>query len=162
MLPQIKDILFATDLSKNADNALRQALSMAQAYGAMVHVLHVTEPLSSDAVVTLNMFMQDDASRKAAIKDRHASIKQMLTDNQKDFLASLSPQEKDAYASVSSVELDDGHAAETILMRAKDLGCQLIVMGTHEHTTGHTFIGSVVKRVLRRSSIPTLIVPHIT
>jgi len=161
MLPNIKDILFATDLSENADNALRQALSMAQAYGANVHVLHVTEPLSQDAVVTLQMFMQDDAARKMAVRDRHASVKQLLKVNQQDFVSSLTSDEKDAYATVSSVELVDGHPAETILRRGKELGCQLIVMGTHEHGTGHTFIGTVVKRVLRRSSVPTLVVPNI-
>ena len=62
--------------------------------------------------------------------------------------------------SVSSVELVDGHSAEMILQRAAELNCQLIVMGTHEHGTGHTFIGTVAKRVLRRSQIPTLIVPN--
>ncbi|WP_120499151.1 universal stress protein [Roseovarius sp. EL26] len=160
MLPQINDILFATDLSENANNALRHALSMAQAHGAKVHVLHVTEPLTQDAIVTMQLFFQDDASRKKAIKDRHASVKEMLKTNQRDFMKSLSKEGKEAYSRVESVELIDGHPAEAILQRAKDLQCGLIVMGTHEHGTGHTFIGTVVKRVLRRSSIPTLVVPN--
>ena len=162
MLPQIKDVLFATDLSENADNALRHALSMAQAYGAKVHVLHVTEPLSSDAIVTLQLFMQDEASRNEAIRNRHASVKQMLKVNQQNFAKTLSADEKDAYAAVGSVELVDGHPAEAILTRAKELKCGLIVMGTHEQATGHTFIGTLVKRVLRRSTVPTLVVPHVT
>ncbi len=160
MLPDVKDILFATDMSKNADNALRHALSLAQAYGAKVHVLHVTEPLSQDAIVTLKMFLQDDISREKAIGYRHDSVKEMLTENQKAFVNSLSDDEQEAYKLVSSVELVDGHTAETILQRASELGCQLIVMGTHEHGTGHTFIGTVTKRVLRRSSVPTMIVPN--
>ncbi|WP_371170581.1 universal stress protein [Aliiroseovarius sp. 2305UL8-7] len=160
MLPEVKDILFATDLSKNSDNALRHALTMARANGAKLHVLHVTEPLSQDAVVTLQMFMQDDESRKKAIRDRHESVKQMLKQNQKEFLNSLSGKDKEAYSAVGSVELVDGHPAEMILQRAAELDCQLIVMATHEQGTGHTFIGTVTKRVLRRSSIPTLIVPN--
>ena len=160
MLPDVKDILFATDMSGNANNALRHALSMAQAHGARVHILHVTEPLSQDAIVTLKMFLQDDEARQKAIKDRHASIKDMLTENQREFVGGLSGDEKEAYKAVSSVELVDGHAAETILTRAADLGCQLIVMGTHEHGTGHTFVGTVAKRVLRRSTIPMLLVPN--
>ncbi len=161
MLPVINDILFATDLSDNANNALRHAMSMAQAHNAQVHVLHVTEPLTQDAIVTMRMFIQDDASRKKAIQDRHASVKEMLKSNQQDFVKSLKGDEKEAYASVVSVELVDGHPAEAILQRAKELNCGLIVMGTHEHGTGHTFIGTVVKRVLRRSTVPTLVVPHI-
>jgi len=160
MLPKIEDILVATDLSANSDNALRYALSIAQANKASLHVLHVTEPLSQDAMVTMQMFMQDDVSRKEAIKNRHSAVKQLLKANQKEFVKTLSDGEKDAYASVSSVELVDGHPAEEILMRAKKLNCGLIVMGTHEHGTGHTFLGTVVKRVLRRSNIPTMVVPR--
>lgn len=160
MLPQTKDILFATDLSNNANNAFRHALSMARAHGAKVHVLHVTEPLTQDAIVTMRMFIQDDASRKKAIKDRHASVKAMLKENQQAFVKTLPDQDKDAYEAVASVELVDGHPAESILQRARELDCGLIVMGTHEQGTGHTFIGTVVKRVLRRSTIPTLVVPN--
>lgn len=160
MLPEVKDILFATDMSRNSDNALRHALSMARAHGAKVHVLHVTEPLSQDAIVTLQMFLQDDDSRQKAIGERHDSVKKMLKQNQQDFLNSLSDDEKENYQAVGSVELVDGHSAEMILQRASELNCQLIVMGTHEQGTGHTFIGTVVKRVLRRSTIPTLIVPN--
>ncbi len=162
MLPEVKDILFATDMSQNSDNALRHALSMSRAHGAKVHVLHVTEPLSQDAIVTLKMFLQDDEARKKAIGDRHESVKQMLKENQQEFLNSLPADEKEAYAAVRSVELVDGHPAEVILQRASELNCQLIVMGTHEHGTGHTFIGTVAKRVLRRSSVPTMIVPNVT
>ncbi len=160
MLPKIENILIATDLSENADNALRHALSIAIAHGAKVHVLHVTEPLSQDAIVTMRMFIQDDKSRKQAIKDRHDAVKSLLTDNQHDFLKSLTPEDQEKYSAVSSVELIDGHPAESILKRARELKCDLIVMGSHEHGTSHTFLGTVVKRVLRRSTIPTLVVPN--
>lgn len=160
MLPKIEDILVATDLSANSDNALRYALSVAQANKAKLHVLHVMEPLSQDAVVTMQIFMQDDTSREMAMKNRHNTAKQLLKNNQKNFAKSLSADEQDAYVSVTSAELIDGHPAEEILTRAKSLNCGLIIMGTHEHGTGHTFIGTVVKRVLRRSSIPTMIIPH--
>ena len=97
MLPDVKDILFATDMSRNADNALRHALSMARAHDARVHVLHVTEPLSQDAIVTLQMFLQDDESRKKAISDRHNSVEQMLKEKQRAFLHALPDEDKDAY-----------------------------------------------------------------
>lgn len=157
----IKDILFATDLSRNSDNALRHALRMARAHAAKLHVLHVTEPLSSDAVVTLQLFMQDETARSRAIKERHQAVRELLKENQRQFLNSLPAEEKAAYDAVVSVELADGHPAEVILTRAQDLNCGLIVMATHAEHTRHTFIGSVVKRVLRRSPIPTLVVPHL-
>ncbi len=46
------------------------------------------------------------------------------------------------------------------LRRSVELGCDLIVLGAHDHGFSHTFLGTVAKRVLRRSKIPTLIVPN--
>lgn len=162
MLPQINTILFATDLSENADIALKHALCMAQAHNAKVHVLHVAEPLSQDVSATFRIFMQDDTSRSNAMEKRHALVKEVLTENQKQFVAALSEEEKEAYSSVSSVMLIDGHPAETILNQASKLNCELIVMATHEQSTNHTFLGTVVKRVLRRTTIPVLVIPAST
>ena len=159
MLLPIKEILFATDLSKNADCALRYALCIAKGQNAKVHVLHVVEPLSLDATVTINMFMADKNERKQAIESRHIGMKEALKNNQKEFVKSLSKEEKEVYSLVISAELIDGHPAEAILDRAKSLNCDLIVMASHEQHTKQTFLGTVTKRVLRRSSIPVLVVP---
>ncbi len=160
MLPKIKNVLFATDLSANADFALRYGISLADGLGAKVHVIHVSEPLSQDAIVTLQLFMQDEKARTDAIRNRHAAVRSLLKENQERFVASLSEGERATYERVASVELVDGHPAEAILKRASDLDCDLIVMGAHEHGTGHTFLGTVTKRVMRRSRIPVLAVPY--
>ena len=47
MMPQIKKILYATDLSKNSGFVLRHAISMAKKYGAKITVLHVLEQSSA-------------------------------------------------------------------------------------------------------------------
>ena len=82
MLPNIKDILVATDLSENSNNTLRFALSLVQGTETKLHILHVNEPLSSDAMVTLQLFMQDEVSRKEAMTNRHAAVKKLLKTNQ--------------------------------------------------------------------------------
>ena len=105
--------------------------------------------------------MLDEESREKAINDRHDAVKQMLKQNQKDYVNALAENSKADYESVESVELVEGHIAEQILSRANSLGCDMIVMGTHEQGTDHTFIGTVVKRVLRRSVIPTMLVPSL-
>jgi hypothetical protein len=51
------------------------------------------------------------------------------------------------------------YPAESILKRSQELNVDLIVMGAHEKGIMHTFLGSVAKSVLRRSRIPTMIVP---
>lgn len=160
MKPTVTHILFTTDLSKNSTYALTHAASMAKVTGAKLHVLHVVEPLSEDARVTIQMFMQDDASRKKAMGTRHEYAKAVLAERQKNFWAALPEEDKEVREQVESIEIVDGHPAEVILRRAKELQCDLIVLGAHDHGFSHTFLGTVAKRVLRRADIPTLVVPY--
>ena len=161
MTPSITNILFATDLSRNSTHALVYAASLAQASGAEIHVLHANEPLSEDARVTLDMFVLNDATRQTAATRRHEMVREVLAKCQADFWASFEGEDAKIRAQVASVEVTDGYPAEVILRRSKELNCDLIVLGAHDHGFSHTFLGSVAKRVLRRSEIPTLIVPYL-
>jgi nucleotide-binding universal stress UspA family protein len=56
MVPEIKKILFATDLSKNSRHAFNYAVSAADRYGATITILHVMEEVSPSANVHLKNF----------------------------------------------------------------------------------------------------------
>jgi len=45
MIPQVKKILYATDLSKNSSYAFLFATDMARRHDAKIAILHVIEPL---------------------------------------------------------------------------------------------------------------------
>jgi nucleotide-binding universal stress UspA family protein len=45
MIPQIKKILYVTDLSKNSTYAYRYAVNMAERYNAEIVILHAIEPI---------------------------------------------------------------------------------------------------------------------
>lgn len=160
MKPTITHILFTTDLSKNSTYALRHAAGLANATGAKLHVLHVMEPLSEDARITIQMFIQDKASQEETLITRKQHVKAVLTERQKNFWAALPDEDKLVRDQVASIEVVEGHPAEVILRRSKELNCDLIVLGAHDHGFSHTFLGSVAKRVLRRATIPTLVVPY--
>jgi nucleotide-binding universal stress UspA family protein len=54
----------------------------------------------------------------------------------------------------------EGFPAEVILREADKLNCDMIVMGSHgKGIISQTFLGSVTKRVLRRTRKPVFIVP---
>lgn len=161
MTPMITNILFATDLSRNSTHALRQAAGLAQATGAEIHVLHVNEPISEDAKITFEMFVLNEETRKAATERRHEMVRELLAERQARFWSQFDGDDAKIREQVSSVEVTDGHPAEVILRRSKEMKCDLIVLGAHDHGFSHTFLGSVAKRVLRRSEIPTLIVPYV-
>ncbi len=156
----ITNILFATDLSENSGHAMRHAASIAQATGAQIHVLHVNEPLSEDAKITMEMFILNSETRNTAAQRRHEMVRQVLAERQAKFWARFEGDDAKIREQVSSIEATDGHPAEVILRRSVELDCDLIVLGAHDHGFSHTFLGTVAKRVLRRSKIPTLIVPN--
>ncbi|MBT8332305.1 MAG: universal stress protein, partial [Deltaproteobacteria bacterium] len=47
MIPQIKRILYTTDLSDYSTFVFRYAINSAKKHGAAIIILHVLEPLSS-------------------------------------------------------------------------------------------------------------------
>lgn len=53
-----------------------------------------------------------------------------------------------------------GYPVDEILKKVKDVGCDLLVLGTHGRTGfDHLLIGSVAEKVLRNCECNTLIVP---
>ncbi len=160
MNTSITHILFATDLSQHSTYALRHAVNLMQATGAKLHVLHAAEPMSDDARITLQMFVQDKSTRENVMKTRTAQLKIELTERQKRFWASVPTEQRNVQDQIESIEIVEGHPAEVILRRARELKCDLIVLGAHNHGFSQTFLGTVAKRVLRRASIPTLVVPY--
>lgn len=159
MKPSITNILFATDMSENSAYALRHAASLTQITGAQLHILHVSEVLSDEARVTIQMFIQDKDERHKALTGRLSVAKKTLAERQKNFWDGLPGEDQGIRDQITSVEVIEGHPAEAILRRAADLKCDLIVLGAHDHGFTHTFLGTVAKRVLRRASVPTLVVP---
>ena len=159
MLTSYKNILFATDLSVNSTNAFKHAVALAKQSDANIHVLHAVEELSDQARTTLIMFMLDEKQRNDAINNRTDSAKSALNEMQDNFWSSVSDQDKALREQVKSVEVLEAYPAEAILNHATKKGCDLIVLGAHAQGISHTFLGSIAKRVMRRSAIPTLIVP---
>ncbi|WP_193140825.1 MULTISPECIES: universal stress protein [unclassified Meridianimarinicoccus] len=159
MKPMITNILFATDLSQSSTYALRHAASLAQATGAEIHVLHVSEPLSDDARVAIEMFILNDDMRKKATERRGEMIHEVLAERQARFWGALTGEDAKIRDQVTSIEIVEGQPARQILRRAHELNCDLIVLGARDHSFTHTFLGTVAISVLRRSDIPTLVVP---
>lgn len=160
MKQTITHILCATDLSKHSAYTMCHAASLAASTGAKLHLVHAVQPLSDETRTALQMYMQTSGSSENAEKARHDHAKAIMAERQKAFWDHVSEEDKDVRTQIATIELIDGYPAEVILRRAAELNCDLIVLGAHEHGFTHTFLGTVAKRVLRRSTIPTLVVPY--
>lgn len=159
MQHDIKSLLYSTDLSQNSHIAFGYAAYLAKLTGADIHLLHVLEKLSDDVAFTLQAYLLDDKKRHDIIDLRVEKAQALLEERQEAFWAAQNAEDKKARAQIKSVTVCESYPAEEILKSAKKHKCDLIIMGSHERGLNHTFLGSVAKSVLRRSHVPTLIVP---
>ncbi len=154
MIPQIKKILFPTDLSKNSAYAFYYAVHMARRDEAKIIILHAVEPLPP-MLITF-----DDFVYKVA-KDRWEDTVKKFKEQIQDISVKV-----DARMGISSVDLVSnilirlGHPVEEILKVVDEEDCDVIVLGSHSKGfLKQTFLGSVSTSVLLRTRKPVFIVP---
>jgi nucleotide-binding universal stress UspA family protein len=156
MIPKIKKILYATDLSENSAYAFRYAVSSAQQHGAKIHILHVLEEIKTNLLWAYFEMEKLQAIRekgKDEIKDRIQKRLEIFC--QRELMDS--PACRDL---VASTEVVEGDPAAEILRKADELEADLVVMGTHgKGLLAHAFLGSVAEKILHRIKIPVLMIP---
>ncbi len=159
MLANLKNVLYATALADNSTYAFRYASYLAKLTGAKIHILHVVEPLSEDADFALRAYVLDASERHKIIDERLERKKALLMERQDAFWAEQSDEDRKFRDLVDTIEVCESFPAEEILKKIKEYDADLLIMGGHEKGLSHTFLGSVAKSVLRRSRVPTMIVP---
>ena len=159
MMPQIKKILYATDLSPNSGFVLRYAINSARKHGAKIAVLHVLEQLSAtvsalaEAYLTLEQIKEIAANKFTYARERLQERIQVLCQKE------LADDPK-ALEIFESIEVVEGFPADEILRKADELNCDAICMGTHgKGFLKHAYFGSTARRVLRRSRKPIFVIP---
>jgi nucleotide-binding universal stress UspA family protein len=159
MIPKIRKILYATDLSPNSAYAFRYAINSAIMHDAKIIILHVFETMSPAVRTQMEFYLADE--RRKEIFDERVSD---TLDRIKKRLKTFSDKELKDYTKaderIESIQVCEGCPADTVLQKANELGCDAIVMGTHgKGIVANTFLGSVTKRVLRRTRKPVFIIP---
>jgi nucleotide-binding universal stress UspA family protein len=158
MLPQIRKILYASDLGRFASLVFRHAVGLAEKHGAELYILHVVEPLSSNARRLVDLFAAQHAD--AGAEQRHwnevlASARQSL----QRFCAAEADPQSACGLDAAGIQVLQGRPADVILEEAARLGADLIVLGSHNHTAaGEALLGSVAHRVLQKADVPVLLV----
>ena len=129
-----KRILMATDFSEQAAKAFDAALALAARTKAELHLIHALEvalPLFEPYAVVIPEDWIGEARRLAQEKlaKAHDAVK--------------------AKGLSGTTHLGDVPAAHAIAERARTLGVELVVVGTHGHTgLKHVLLGSVAERTV--------------
>ncbi len=144
-LARMKKILAPTDFSPGAESALQWALSLSEALGTDVFILHVLD-LSLAGVAGL--------PTELAAMPAVGQLVDRLRVETKEEMAKVAARYPRATTMVR-----EGSPRTGILEAGREIGADLIVMGTHGRTgLAHIFFGSVAEYVVRHSRIPVLTV----
>ena len=155
MVPQIKKILYATDLSENASYAFLYATDMARRYEAKIVILHSLEPVRHLYGERVEAILQE-----AQTQERRTDIKVIQKDLQGFCKRIETHTNAPCVELVSKILVPIGHPVEEILKVADDEDCDAIVLGTHgKGFLRQTFLGSVAGSVLERSRKPVFVIP---
>ena len=142
MSASLKDILLATDGSRDAEVALRAAADISERSGAALHVVHVW----TDAMPPANPGLVPDDSR--CLEEEAAKLLRRQAWNARA-----------ARGRVAREHLREGEPAEEIVAVAKELNADLVIVGNRGVGRVRRLItGSVSEGVVHRASCPVLVV----
>ena len=159
MTPDIKRILYATDLSDNSAYAFGYAINLAKKFNAEITILHVIDIMMGISVNMVGVYF-NEKQLEENLQKRITHVTEEINKRLKIFLDEKVSDDPESAGIVASIEICQGYPANEILKKADDLHCDLIVMGTHgKGIVGQAFFGSVAKRVLRRVRKPVFIIP---
>jgi nucleotide-binding universal stress UspA family protein len=158
MLPQIKNILYATDLSENARYAYNYAASLGQQYGARITILHVIERLSAETFLQIQGYVGEEKWKKLQ-EEKQADFISTIKGRLSNFCDEISSEVDACTFQVDKIIVKEGIAADEILHQAELNDADVIVMGTRGFGMfKEALMGGTSRRVVRRSKIPVMVI----
>lgn len=163
-----KKVLYPTDLSESGRRAFNYAASLSNIYNAELTALHVVEE-GPELDKRLIGYMKDDLWEEIKKRDLQEAIETLINRKRENAAIMHKCMEdvceivqkdlpQDTYVKYD-IAVKMGHPVEEIINFAEQGGYDLIVMGSHGHDTlKDAMLGNTVRRVLRKSKIPVMVV----
>jgi nucleotide-binding universal stress UspA family protein/CheY-like chemotaxis protein len=138
-------ILFPTDFSRCANQALAHALYLAKQYDAELHMLHAHVLFEDDPHHPAHHFPDKE--------EIHARLRALATTQMSSDVAAYGVND----LKITQVQRRGISTAPVILEYARENDVDLIVMGTHgRRGLGHLLLGSVAEEIVRLAPCPVL------
>jgi nucleotide-binding universal stress UspA family protein len=149
MIPEITEILFATDLSKNSLYAFGYAVQLARQCNARITVLNAVDR----AAGTLGSWVKEETEKEELVRSTEA-IRSYL----ERFCEVMDPN-RTCIEFVTDILVRVGEPVQTILDVAQERNSDILVLGKHaKGKLKNTLLGSVSQRVLDRASRPVVVI----
>lgn len=158
MIPEIKRILYATDLSENARYAFGYAADLANRYDAKMTVISVLETLSPFTESHIQEMM--GIEKWNDLKAEHSSTSvEKIKERVSDFCKEMEATFDSCTLMVDDIRIPTGIPHQEILKTAKVINADMIIMGTHGYNMlKDSLIGGTARRIVKDSQIPVLVI----
>ena len=162
MLPEMKHILYATDLSENSRQALRYAASLAKSNKAELTMVHVlpdwVEIMSENAGIDIETHF-DLATWENINTSAMAAAQEKARKRVEEMAAECRLEDPDCPVARATIKVLQGDAAARILEELKTGSYDLVVMGAHgQGPFIDMLLGSVANKIVRMSPVPVFTV----
>jgi nucleotide-binding universal stress UspA family protein len=144
----LKTVLVATDLGNSSQATVDYARSVASAFSATLHVVHVVDDVASRAMPPPDVALDFGRLQTEREDDARRRLDSMVKDptNPKDVMTAV---------------LTSRRPASAILAYAQDAHVDLIIAGTHsQRGVIDLFMGSVAQELVRHAGCPVLTMGH--
>ncbi len=157
MVPNIKKILYLTDLSENSRKALIYAASLADVYGAAITALHVFEIQSPNAALIASAYLGYGSMDEFKTK-READIAHEIKNRIAHTCDEIGCKFPACRFRVDQILVETGRANDIILQHVKKMDFDIIVMG-NKRGIKEAILGGTAQKVMRACRKPVLVVP---
>ncbi len=158
IVPSIKKILYATDLTKSSLNAFSFAAHLAYSYHASIIIVHCVAPPPAQMHYRAS-YKSDKSLEREKIQEKQSDTG-MIKKHVHEFCRTAESQIDNCMDLVSTILVKEGNTVEEILNAAASEQCDMIVLGNHAKGFLRTaFLGSVAQAVVERSPKPVFVVP---
>jgi len=145
----MKTIVVAVDFSNATAGVLDMASQMAKAFSAGLRLFHVVEPEPS---YTAYGFTPDEFPALHAYQEE---AKRRAVGKLEALLENVKPGLTDA-----TCQIAEGSPLHSLLDYVKEINADFVVLGSHGHgAIASLLLGSVAEGMVRKATVPTLIVP---
>lgn len=159
ILPRIKKILYLTDLSDNARQALGYALAAADAHEAEISILHVMEDIAPNAELVVAAFLGYGSIEELKSKTRD-DIMVQIQKRLSEVCMDIGGRMPECRFIVKEILVETGRPDARIIEHVNQKPYDLLVMGNHGHGPfKEMFTGSTARKVVQACKKPVLLVP---
>lgn len=142
----MKTILIALDREKESEKLIGLGLSLATKFQSKIWLVHIAAPDPEFVGYEVGpQYIRDFRAKE--LKQEH------------QYLRGLAERLHEKGVEAQGL-LIEGPTADRIIEESERLEADLIMLGSHKHSViHHIFVGDTAETVLKRSSIPLLVVP---